>query len=180
MPVKIHGNAARVSPTQRRRRFLVALGVVFLLSGTLTALHQREVHIDERYAALPRVVEGDLGTLRVRLAGLEELIERYPFSRVTFRAGREKHELQVEHDRLEIEHNRAQRSEEARESERRSQAESLRYTGLELARDEDYVGARDALRKALEVDLPDWDMRERVELDLQAIEAWLEQGGGGR
>lgn len=155
----------------RRRVALVTLvGSLLVATGLL-----RETGLAEEFRTLPPAAPGDVAGTRLRLAGLESFIERHPIWHGSLRAIAERTELRLETERV-LEAERLAAERRATELSRRmEEAELARKRGAILAQDGHYAEALEELRRSLEIALPQWEERVRVQRDIDAISAYLEE-----
>ena len=154
----------------RRRVALVTLVASVLISAGLL----REIQLAESYRTLPEAGPADLVGMRARLAGLETFIEQHPLWHGSLRALEERTALRLEVDRVADAERRVQERRAADLQQRRDEAELARKRGVILARDGNYAGALVEFEAALRVATTDWEQRERVQRDVDAISTYLE------
>ncbi len=152
------------------------LVVSILLASTLVTtvlLYQQRVEGD--WGDLPAAGRGDLDSMQVRLAAVEDFMERYPLWIGSQRAMRERTRLSTELQVLRTERVLYQ----VRESERRdvelSQAVAARRLAIQTAEAGDFAGALAHLEVALEAAPEDWSEADQVVKDIDAIRVWLEE-----
>jgi tetratricopeptide (TPR) repeat protein len=172
---------ARLSNARRERRWGVvkALGMVaavaLLLMGGLSvwSMDQR-VHV--RYSGLPDVDHEDLESLRRRHASLLNLQGRFPVWTGALKVRREILELEL------IEEQHTWR--EKQQAVERARAEllddhravSLREQALWHLEAGDWDAAEDLLERALRTASENWELRSRVERDLEEVRSGPDQG----
>ncbi len=157
---------------RRSRRRVAVIALVGSLAISVGLL--RETRLAEEFRALPGAEAGDSAGMRERLAALEAFVERHPIWHGAFRALSERTELRLACDRALEAERLAQERRAAELARRADEAELARERGTLLARDGQYAIALDELRHALELSRPDWEHRERVQEDIAAISAYLE------
>lgn len=140
-------------------------------------VYQRERDVDERYAAVPEAVSGDLRSLHTRLDELDRLEQENPFSLHLFQASKERARLKVEIALLE-----AQRAQAAMalKNERDAQlaiAESARKQGRIYAQQNRFPEALEEFERALADGPSQWDQRKQVQIDVNAIREWIATHG---
>ena len=157
----------------RRRNRLVLLLVV--VSTTLSALFVREHKIDEEYAALPPAPLEDVRALDARIQGIDGLIASNRFWFGMFDVVGERSELRKHKDRLEAKLAEAERRRIAIEGDRAANAEAMRLKAIDAVAGAHYEEALQLFKEALRLGAPDWDRRERVQSNVDAIEKLLEE-----
>jgi tetratricopeptide (TPR) repeat protein len=157
---------------RRRRNRLVAFAVV--LTALLGLLGVREFVIHRAWAKIPDAPYEDPGALRARMASIDALVDQHVFWLGFFAASDERRQLQKQLDGLQ--ERAAERKREAtRQLEQRVQlAETARTKGRLATERGDMREALQHFRTALELCTDDWEHRERVQADVEAIESWLE------
>lgn len=158
---------------RRSRRKLVT--VTLVLSVLVSTVALRETMLAEEYRALPSVKGEDLAGMRERLALLEQFVDEHPIWHGGLQAVRERTDLRIAVGRLEAAERQARERERIELARRSEEADLERQRGITLAQDGDFEGALEALRRSLELSTPDWEQRERVERDIDAIAAYLEE-----
>ncbi len=156
----------------RTSRQIKLVAAVLVVAGIIGALVMRESGIHADYAELPVAVDGDLNSMRQRLEGLEQLIDRNIAWAGMTSAVTERGELRSDIAKLE---NVLAQKQRALEDERRQQlelAEAMRTRGAQYAQQGKFDLALSDFRSALEIAAPNWEHRKRVEADVAAIEAW--------
>jgi tetratricopeptide (TPR) repeat protein len=130
----------------------------------------REVRLRAALQAVPEAPSGNVVALKRRLVELDAFSERHPIWHGALDVLSERSELRVQVSVLE-EKARAESEAHARaERERLENAELCRRRGLDLAQSGDLRGALDVLRQALVHGGPDWERREEVLRDVEALE----------
>lgn len=160
-----------VNRRSRRRVAVVTLtGSLLVATGLL-----RETGLAEEYRALPEAPPGDVAGMRERLAALEAFVERHPVWHGSLEAIRERTELRLETDRLQEAQELAATRREEELARRMEEAEAAYRRGALLAGDGEYSAAIEELRRSLELALPQWEKREDVQRDIEAISSYLEE-----
>ncbi len=160
------------SRRSRRRNRIVLLLVV--ISTTLSALFVREHKIGEEYAALPPAAIEDVSALNARIDGIDGLIAGNRFWFGMFGVVGERSELRKQKDRLESMLAEAERRRIAKEGDRAANAESLRLRAIDAVAGAKYEVALGLFKESLAQGAPDWERRERVQRNIEAIEELLE------
>lgn len=154
----------------RRRVTLVTLvGSILVSAGLL-----RETRLAEEYRTLPEAQDNDpLGT-KQRLDAIESFVEAHPVWHGSLRALAERTALRLEVDRREDAYRLVAERREAELARRKEEADLARQRGAVLAQDGHYSAALEELRRSLELATPQWEERERVQRDIDALSAYLE------
>lgn len=170
--------------TRRIRGVLLGLVVCGIGAGVV----YRELYVHRLYANLPLAQDGDLDSLRLRLANIDALIARNPLWLGMFQAGRERSKLRTDITKLEAWLDDKARIEENALAEHQVLIDSIRTRAILLVQQDDFAGALEQFERALEEAPEDWEYRERVETDVAAIREYLaeheqaaeaEQGAAG-
>lgn len=166
-----------------RKRLQLACVVLFLFA-LASGFFAREWLIGQRYATLPETKPGDIASMQLRLEELDHLIAANPLWLGMFRAGRERVRLRTGIDKLQALAAEQDRIAMEERETRVQMADSARMVARMAAEQGAFDRALAKFREALRVAPPEWEPRERVESDIQAIEDWMLQeassGGGGR
>jgi tetratricopeptide (TPR) repeat protein len=157
----------------KRRGRRIAIGAL-CLSLCLSLSVVREIHVRREYQALPGALPEDLTSMRARLGSVEEFVERYPIWHGSLEVLRERSQLRVDVTQLEEAIRVAEEKREAARLRREELAEAARERGRMLAGSGDFAAAIAEFEQSLELAAPDWPHRARVERDVEAITAWME------
>lgn len=162
---------------EKKKRFRRARSAFITLAvsaaATLVFIHERQAL--RGYQALPDAAPGDHVSLSARLTALETFAGEYPVWHRALFIEQERTELKVEVERLEAKIAEQREEEEATALARLEAARMARERGLMRADSGDYETALEEFQRSLELAGDDWPPRERVERDMKAITAWLEQ-----
>jgi tetratricopeptide (TPR) repeat protein len=159
----------RVGVKRRGGGFRFVLVTAALALGIAYGV-MRELRLRAELAALPDASASNLVALKRRLGELDAFTERNPVWHGALGVLSERAELRVQVSVLE-EKARVEREARARaERERLDNAELRRRRGLDLAQSGDFRGALDVLREALVHGGNDWERREEVLRDVEALE----------
>jgi len=139
---------------------------------SLAVLYDRRVR--EEWSALPASDGRTVDAVHARLSALEGFLDRNPMWLGTHDALKERTELRTRLEILRTEQVLAETERLQAEELGADAAESARLRGGELAVAGDLEAALDELEAALELAPEDWESRERVIRDVEAIEAALE------
>ena len=153
------------------RRLKIAVLAVSIVAAA-GAVWQREARISDAYRDVPQAREGDLPSLKARLAGIDRLIEDEHVWIGMLTAMKEKSRLEHEVELLEDQSQKRQRDLELARSQQEAEAEDARIRGLSFAERGQFDAALADFRHALELATPNWEHRARVQADVDAIEAW--------
>lgn len=168
---RAHDNSQTSSRVPWRLVASILLGSTLVTSGVL---YQQRVETE--WSDLPSAVRGDTDSMQVRLAAVEDFMERYPVWLGSQRAMRERTRLSTELQVLRTQNVLT----DIRESESRDlalgEASENRRLGVQMAENGDFAAAIIHFERALETAPEDWDDASQVERDIAAIENWLEEG----
>jgi tetratricopeptide (TPR) repeat protein len=163
---------AAAGKSRRRHTLLIATTLFLGLCAALVAL--REVHVRRTYQALPDA-GSDLVSLRYRLEALDAFVERYPIWHGALSAMADRSRLRGEIAQINS-RELTQRAEEAAERKRADAlADGARSRAEHKARGGDLEAAVVLYREALSYASEEWPQRDRVERDIAAITALIEQ-----
>lgn len=163
--------AQRIARTKRRLLFGTAALIGILV---VTAIGTREWNLHRRYGSIPPASPGDRTSLQIRMEAVDALIADSPAWLGSLWASRERASLRGRIDRIAaLEAERERRAIEER-AQRLAEAENAWLRGREDASVRDFAGALEEFQLALEVAPPSWERRTRLETDVQALDAWLE------
>lgn len=168
----------------RAVRRLKMAAFVLVLGAVVAGVVWRENQVTLRFGAIPAAKEGDLPSMRARLAAIDELVaeERVWFAMAS--AISERTDLQREV--AQIEARAAAKKENAdREAANTARlAEATRERGMLLAKKGEFTEALVELRRSLELGGAAWPARRDVETNVAAIADWIaknpERQGQGR
>jgi tetratricopeptide (TPR) repeat protein len=158
---------------ERKKRWRVAslsLGLSLLL--TTGFLH--EYVVLKEFEQLTPLTNGDQAAMNQRLGELETFMERHPIWHGSLKVVGERAHLRIEIDRI---HQKQLLAEDKRHEElvrRREEANLARERGLLAFDAGDYLAALSEFQQALELSPPEWPVRERLERDIQAIHAFID------
>ncbi|MEM7308043.1 MAG: hypothetical protein AAF682_15295 [Planctomycetota bacterium] len=160
--------------SQKSKRRRVRTGVTVLLISTgLTLATLREFKVRQEFAELPPAQNGDLTSLRERLASLETFIGTKPVWHGALTALKERSELRVQIDRLNTEE-MTRRGHQAQTRRRNDQmAESARLRARKAAENGDFEEALRNFETALDLASEAWAHRDRTLRDVDAIVSYL-------
>ncbi|MCB9915839.1 MAG: hypothetical protein H6828_11950 [Planctomycetes bacterium] len=164
-----------IETTQRRSRLTRGAVFVLVLAAAIFGVVARERGISSRYAALPSAGESDVGAMRARLTGLDELIDGNKVWLGMMNAVGERSDLRQRIDKLEAEQAERDRKLEQLAYQRQAMAEAARLKALDLVNRAEYEGALFQFQRALELSAPDWERRERISANVVAIQELLDQ-----
>jgi tetratricopeptide (TPR) repeat protein len=156
----------------RTSRQLKLVAFVLVIAGLVGVVVMRESGIHADYAGLPTGVAGDLNSMRQRLDGLEELLDKNVVWAGMSSALIERGHLRTDVEKLENEFAQKQRVLDQERKQQLEVAESMRMRGVQHAQQGKFDLALSDFRSALEFAAPNWEHRQRVEADVTAIEAW--------
>ena len=158
----------------RRSRKRVAI-VTMTGSILIATAGLRETRLAEEFRALPAASPGDVVGMQERLAALDAFMSRHPIWHGSLDVINERSALRMETDRIQ-EAQELATARRAEEEARRMEEADLAYKyGKQLAHDGAYAAALEELRRSLELALPQWEERDDVQRDIDAISAYLEE-----
>ena len=157
--------------TVNARRLKIALLVIAVLAFA-GAIWQREQRITQEFGEIPQAREGDLPSLKARLASIDRLLDDEHGWIGMVSAVKEKSRLEREVEQLDDQAQKAQREIDLARAQREEEAEDARTRGLAFAERGQFEEALTDFRHALELSTPAWEHRARVQADVDAIEAW--------
>jgi tetratricopeptide (TPR) repeat protein len=163
---------ARVRGEKRRYAGLVA---VALAIGLLAGVVLRERKLSDSFAALSEVVEGDLESMRSRLADLEDFVDQHPVWHGSLAVLEERSRLRVAIERLAEQEALAREARSQEDHNRSEEADLARRRGVLYFDRGDFARALDEFQTALELAAANWPERERAARDIDAIERFLEE-----
>ncbi|MAB79066.1 MAG: hypothetical protein CMJ89_06895 [Planctomycetes bacterium] len=147
----------------------VSLGLSFIII--------REVRLLDQYRQIPEAVPGNPHSTEERLVVLESFIKANPAWHRAFHVLQERSTLRIETDRIEELRNELQQREDQKTGERLLSAEAAMYRGMTLSDGTEWRSALDEFKKALEWGGENWEHREQVQRDVEAIAEFLREGG---
>ena len=156
----------------RKQRYGTLI-VVLLVSLGITFVVLREKKIREEFFALPGAEAGDLVSMRARLDALQGFVDDHPIWHGSLFAVAERTDLRGDVDRLEYEESVRREEEIARLREREEEARLAVGRAKMRVSSWNMEGAMEDLNRALELTSPDWELREQVERDIEAITNYL-------
>ena len=163
--------------SRKARRFLRFSAVVIAVAGAGWVVVDREGRIAERYRAIAPATGGDLASLRLRLAAIDDLVGGHlPWTGLP-RALLEQRALRREVNALEDTRAASERTERAERAARLQEAEDLRSRALVYAQQKRFPEALADLRRALDVAGAGWERRASVEAEIASIERWSTENG---
>ena len=167
----------RQSRSQRwSLRGLRSVLVLLMLGGGLAWLVTHEQRASEAFRALPKVQAGDIPSLRRRLAALDEFVAANPWWHGAFSVVTERTEIRTK--LAQLEHHQALQADSLRTLELFDKAEAAdlaRGRALMHADSGNFPQALEDFQLALSLAPADWPARQRVERDLAAVQAFLEE-----
>jgi tetratricopeptide (TPR) repeat protein len=162
----------KVAVKRSRRRVAIVTLTVSLLLATAVL---REVRLAEEFRTLPEASAGDVVGMRERLAALETFMSRHPIWHGSLDVITERTALRLETERI-VESQELAAARREQDEDRRLEDAQLAYKrGTLLAHDGHYAAALEELRHSLELAPPQWEEREDVQRDIDAISAYLEE-----
>ncbi len=165
----------RESRSQRwTRGFSRSVLVLLFFGGGLAWLVTREQRVREAYLALPQAREGDVASMRRRLAALEGFSAENLLWHGSFSVVSERSRLRVALDRFAQDGQGHDDQLALQLFERAEAAELARGRGLMHADSGNFQEALEDFQLALSLAPPDWSERERVERDIEALRKFLE------
>jgi len=157
--------------TVNARRFKIVLLVIAVLAFA-AAVWQREQRITQEFGEIVAAREGDLPSLKARLASIDRVLDDEHGWIGMLPAIKEKARLEHELELLDEQAQKAQREIDLARAQREEEAEDARTRGLSFAERGQFDEALADFRHALELSTPTWEHRARVQADVDAIEAW--------
>jgi len=157
--------------TVNARRFKIVLLVIAVLAFA-AAVWQREQRITQEFGEIVAAREGDLPSLKARLASIDRVLDDEHGWIGMLPAIKEKARLEHEVELLDEQAQKAQREVDLERAQREEEAEDARTRGLSFAERGQFDEALADFRHALELSTPTWEHRARVQADVDAIEAW--------
>ncbi len=165
----VHGTRPRVS-----KLVLLALAVPVALAAAV----MREQRLVHEFDALPHATTGDLPSMRSRLDALELFVADTPVWHGAFQALSERTKLRVDVNELETAAQLERERQEAAQREVYERADVLRRRARMNAEVGDFASALSDYRASLQDAPPEWEHRERVERDIEAISKLLAESQG--
>ncbi len=155
------------------RWFLVVSVLVVSTSICMAALYNRNAQGE--WEALPAARTDDVDSVAARLSEIESFNQRYPVWLGLRKAQTEHSFLRTRLEVLKTEAVLAAAQSQEQSDSRQHEAELARQRGLQFAQSGDFRGALDEFRIALYSSESDWEERDRITRDVNAIETWLEE-----
>lgn len=149
--------------------------IMFLISVVLTTIGAREKTIYDAYNRLPDADSGDIAIMRERLTRIDTMITDNKAWLGMFQAISDRNRLRRNIDVFEVRRAEKVRREREQYKQRKTMAEAARVSGLLHVRRSEYAKGLDDLKKSLELSPEQWEHREQVEVDIAALEQYLEQ-----
>jgi tetratricopeptide (TPR) repeat protein len=160
----------RLVRNKRRNRML---GVLVLLSCAITAVAAREYNVSREFKTLPPSRPGDVASIQMRLAGLDDFITDKWVWMGLFDAVKQREKLRDEIVEIERKHKRTMEEEAETRQRLFEMVEAARMRGLRhVERDELEEGLAD-FKRALRMSTPEWEHRDRVVADIAALQQHL-------
>jgi tetratricopeptide (TPR) repeat protein len=163
---------------KRKRVVRLALSLV-LVSTVTTFVVSRESEIRAEWDRLPAAQDGDLASLRIRRDAIERMLEHRTFWTGFFRATEERDELLVAITNEERLLSRAEEQAEAQRRRQMEEAEASRSRAIQHVERGDYDRAIEQFERALSVADAKWEHAAQVRVDLDALQRWKREHGGG-
>lgn len=161
--------------TRSHRKFFRSVFLILIVSVGSTFLVLREMRLREEFRAIPAAETGNLESLRRRLSSIEAFLDANPIWHGSLFAIAERSGLRIEIDRLEQEKNLQERALQEHERELTESANLVRARARGRVESGDFAGAVEDLKLSLQLGPPNWEYRERVEKDIEAISQYLEE-----
>jgi len=158
--------AARKIRSSRRNRILL---VVMLAASIVTAVAFREIRAKQQFDELPTALGLEAPEVTRRLEAIQDFIAEKRFWAGYFGATAECTRLQGRLDELAAQR-QARAAAAAVERQRTLEmADMTRVQAIQQVERGEIAAALETFRSCLEFDIPDWEHRERVEVDIQAL-----------
>lgn len=160
---------------QRRIRRVKLAGVTLVLGALVAGVVWRENDVRHRYASIPTSIDGDLKSMRARLAAIDGFIAD---QRAWFGMGSALNERTVlQREVSDVEMREAAKQSEAIVEKTLSNdaADASRSRGMLLAQQGKFDEALLDLRRALALAGADWTHRRDVQANVTAIAEWIEK-----
>ena len=158
----------------RRRKIGRGLFYVLLLVGGVGSVALRELSLHKKWNELPNAGPVQLPEVRARLAAVEGMIQDHRLWIGLPEALGERDELRGRLEEARLEDERQERQLELEHENSVRMADAARLRGLMNVELGNFEEAVEDFRRGLSLVGEDWEHRERVETDLQAIEEMLE------
>lgn len=156
----------------RRRKRTVFLVLSLSLALTLAVL--RELRVRKAFESLPVADAADPDSQAARLTALELFVQRYPLWHGSLGAVAERTSLRVDLERNAQQRQAALERRRSEEVQRLELADMARERALLHVDSGEFEAALKEFQESLEVAPDGWTQRKRVERDVAAISAWLE------
>jgi len=164
-------NTSRRSMGAGRGLRLLLGTVIFSLLASFGVL--REYRLREEFLTMPQAAEGNLISLRRRLADLERFIQQHPVWHGALGLLAERSELRVQLAVLEEQQRLEQENQARARRERLEAADLCRARGLQKIEEGNVQSALEAFKQALEYGGPEWPHFQKVSTDVSDLEAYL-------
>jgi tetratricopeptide (TPR) repeat protein len=168
--LRLKQTAGKRGHSQAWKRVLVIL----LVSLASTFLVLREKRLREDFHSMTPVVDGNLQSMRRRLATIEAFLDANPIWHGSLFVIAERSGLRIDIDQLEREENLKVEAAESQVLDRIESANLLHAKARSKVELGEFKPALEALNAALEIAPEDWEGRGKIETDIQAISQYLE------
>ena len=164
--------AERKESRGRRNRLLM---VLLLISAAVSGLFAREQSIRSDYADIPGADLAQADSLRARQAAIQALVDRNQVWAGMLSAKNEIEELQGQIDELDHAKARRQREEELERKRLAILAEDARLRAVMHFERGEFEKALLDFRRAYSLGAPDWEHREQISREIEALQAWKDE-----